>query len=181
MTKARLLIFSIACILTGSLLFYFQGYKDNWLIKLTAFLIGIIGWFILYDNFSGHFEDFHEKKGSKTVSNFKRGFFRLLFRLLLFATVVGNMILVTELTNKRVDKILETEPIQLTFATITKFDERYSKTGSQHYVIIVYNVNDKLVHQAIYDYNRRYIIGQKVKIIYSTNYPEMFKVADTNE
>jgi hypothetical protein len=99
-----------------------------------------------------------------------------LFYITLGVTVVTNIFLMNELGYYRVNQILRYKPTQIATAQVRQFEERYSKGGSKHYVTITYQISDRVITRSVYDYKREYSIGQKLRISYSVEYPEMFRV-----
>lgn len=179
MLRQKSIIISIVTILTGSCLIYFNGYKDNGLIKGLSYLLILLGWLILAIVSVGQILISDKKITFKKnkIKWLKQKSFRAFCYLTTGFLVVGNMILVSSLTDKRVSRVLRNDETRQTIAIVTKLEVRNSRGGAKPYAIISYQTFDKTIEQAIYNgYEPKYLVGQRLLIKYSLDHPEMFAV-----
>jgi NADH:ubiquinone oxidoreductase subunit 5 (subunit L)/multisubunit Na+/H+ antiporter MnhA subunit len=178
-SKKVKVIAAIIFILTGYLLCYFESYKNLSSLNTLAGIFIVIGWIIILVTF---FKDFFPKNKKDISDNTQANQSKpkvtwLVSRLIFFTLNIGNIIFANYLSDLRVNIILNNEPSQVAIATVVGFEEKYiSKSGGITYAVIIYRTEDKLIHQYINDSKEQYQIGQKIKIKYSVEYPDMFAV-----
>lgn len=184
MLKPKSIIISLIFILTGSLVFYFNGYKDNSFFDGVSCLLIFSGWIIIM------FVSFGQQLLKRKKVSFKKNKSVWLRQKTLAvvcyfgfgALIVANLVVVSNLTNRRVSAILHSDNTKQTIAIVTKLEDRNSRGGPKPYAIIKYQTSDKTIEQAIYNgYNPRFWVGQKLLIKYSVDYPKMFEVVGLAE
>jgi L-asparagine transporter-like permease len=184
MRKLKAIILSIIFILTGSLVFFYNGYKANRFLDIISYLLILVGWIVILFSFFGR-----KLLKNKRVSFKKNKFswvrqkaFAVSCYLVFGVLVVFNLILVTNLTNRRVYTILHNNNTKETTAIVIKLEDRNSRNGKKSYAIIKYQTDNKTIEQAIYNgYTPKFSVGQKLLITYSVVHPEMFEVINRNE
>ena len=152
MLKPKLIVTSLVFVLTGSLIFYYNGYKNNgFLDGITYFLI-VIGWIIILFGAFGRQLLKPKKVSFKKDKNawMRQKIFAAICYLGFGALVVTNLVVVSNLTNKRVSIILQTDYTQQTIAVVLRLTERNSRGGSKPYAIIQYQALSKIIEQSLY-------------------------------
>ena len=168
------IIFSVAFIFAGSLLFYFEAYRNIFFLEILYVILISTAWLSLLIIFWEN--NLFSNKRIKNLN--KKSWLNLLMRVLFFAIAIANIIWLSNLSDKRVAEILNHKKFVIAIATVIKLEERFSKTGSQRYAIINYKAGNQIVSQAFYDCNKDCSAGQKIKIKYSKDYPQMFAVLE---
>jgi vacuolar-type H+-ATPase subunit I/STV1 len=177
-TKLKFIFIGSLCVLLGSLLSYFQGYKDNGVIIGFSYFICFTGWSIILLSLAGKFF-LKEKKIPFKKNKLKwlnRNISYLVLTLAFGGLIIANLMIVSKLSDDRVSKILSTGLTKQTIATITKIEDRNSRGGPKSYAIIEYPTESKIVSQAIFNYENHYSVGQKYELKYAVAYPEMFQL-----
>jgi hypothetical protein len=173
---------SIALIFAGSILIYFEAYRNSEFIEGIAYLMILLGWVFLFQQAT---------KG--TAVNAKKvlfkhdraGWFRQRSIILaaytaLVALLIGNVYYFNQLGDDRKSNILENRPTKQTVAVITGIQERRSRHRSTYYAIFQYQVAGKVIDHPWYEHNEGdFVAGQRFTIQYSVEYPEMFKIVGT--
>ena len=109
MLKQKSIIISIVVILSGSCMFYFNGYKDSGLIKGMSYLLILVGWVGLSIVSVGPRLLGDKKMWFKKnkINWLEQKLFHAFCYLTIGLLIVGNVILVSSLTDKRVSKVLQ--------------------------------------------------------------------------
>jgi len=181
--KTKGILLGILCLLTGSVWYYFQGYKENALINYSSIILVYIGWIILLFSLfgqkllKGKKVKFKEHKILWLKDNLTKAAIYLTFGICLVAT----MEFTDRFSSERINSILQTRPTNTTIATVIRIEERHSRTGSKLWAVIEYQTEAKTVEQSVFDYKKMYSIGQKYIVRYSIEYPEMFQLLRQTE
>ncbi len=182
MSKSKINIFSVSTFLAGSLFQIFQGYKNETIIDIVSFALIFTGCFLLYTNYfsSWAFDEPRKIKGKVKTLSFLQNTLGFFSKLLFGAIVISSFMLSKYVQEQRVVYILKNEATNITTATIDNIEFRYSpKSLSKRYVIFAYLANGEMLTQPIYDFEKRYSIGQRVRIKYSVEYPKMLQAFST--
>jgi len=177
--KLKAIIISIVLILPGSLIFFYNGYKDNGFIDTISFLLILIGWAINLFLFFGRRLLKNKKVSFKKNKSiwFKQKIFTAFCYFGFGALLVCNVIVVSDLADRRISSILQNGNTQQALAVVIKLEHRNSRGGPKPYAIIKYQTTNKSIEQSLYNgYDPKFLIGQKLLIKYSVDHPEMFEV-----
>lgn len=169
----------ILLILIGSALFYFQGHKDNGLVTGSSYIVLFIGWIVIYLSITpnlGKTKVTFKKNRSKWIKEKAKSAITL---LTIGVLIAANFFFVNSLIEKRVTDILTNQPSNQTVGIIKKIESRNSRGGPKEYAIIEYTANGEQIQQPISNYESQFFVGQKVEMIYSSEYPEMFQLIRT--
>ena len=91
-------------------------------------------------------------------------------------TITGNI------TEKRNEKILFTEPNNETIAEVVNLESRYTRGGWKIWAIFRYKTPANETYQkGIFNYNNKFKKGDKYYILYSVKYPEIIELEDKVE
>lgn len=160
-----------------------QGYKDNGFITGGSFLITLISWLILFYSLAGNL--LLKEKVLKYKANkfkwLKQKAKKTFIYLLLSGLTVLNIVVIENLSELRVKRILNNKPTSVTVGTIIEIQNRTGRNGGNSFAIITYKTKDETLNQAIFNYKNSYSVGQKYRIKYSIEYPEMFSVLSKDE
>ncbi len=180
--KFKAILIEILLILLGSFWLFYHGYKENGFIIYTSYILILIGWFGLLASIFG---DILLKKRIKfknhKIAWLKNSLKELLIYSLFALCFVANFVLIEKLADNRINRILLNDPTELTVATVLKIEYRYSRGGQKPWAVIRYSTEDKVILQAVFNYNLTYKVGQKYFIKYSVEYPSMFSILQKME
>ena len=178
MSKLKISILSIVIIITGYLLYFFEGYKDTEVLRFVSFGLIFIGSAIIFTKFFGDFAfDYKVLKNRNSIYPiWIIKLSRLFLNVAFLGIVLGQIFLIIDLNDKRVAFVLQNGVTDITMATVTSIENRHNKYGNHYYAIISYQTKDKTINQAIEEIAREYSVGKVLRIKYSIEYPEMFKV-----
>ena len=181
--KTKGILSGLFCLISGGLLFYYQGYKDNLLVKYVSIGLVYLGWIILLMSLFGSI--LLADKKIRFVNHKLLWLKDKTVKLLIYATFGIGILGTIEFTSKsganREAKILESEPTENAIGIITKIDSRNTRGGPKLWAIIEYQTKTVKVTQAVYDYKEKYSVGQKYLLRYSIDNPEMFEIIGQQE
>ena len=177
-TKLKFIIIGLIYVLTGSIWFYFQGYKDIGIVNGLSYCIMFIGWVILMFSFAGQIllseknVKYQTNKSKWLIQKTKKTSIIVLFCGLVFS----NIMLFDNIENKREQNILDTQPTNITVATVKELQQRTGRNGGQSVAVINYIVDNNVIERDVFNYKNSYIVGQQYEIKYSIEYPEIFAI-----
>lgn len=181
--KNKGLIIGVLFILVGFLLTFFLGFKDNDLFGIFSYFAFFFGWIILTFSIFGKYYSFDKPRFkfnktlwiNKTLKN---------SGIIIFA-VIGvfiSIIITGNITEKRNEKILFTEPNNETIAEVINLESRYTRGGWKIWAIFRYKTPANETYQkGIFNYNNKFKKGEKYYILYSVKYPEIIELEDKVE
>jgi hypothetical protein len=169
-------------VFAGSMLMYFEGYKNNEIISALAYLTVFSGWIVLFIQvIKGTPLEYKNK--NDTLSNpepFKQRATRLLASLVLVGVMVGNIYFALHLGRIRKTNILDKQPAQTTIAEVTGIQVVHGRSSTTFYAIFQYTAGNKPIrHRWAENGEGEFLVGQKFEIKYSVEYPEMFKILNS--
>ena len=154
----------IILIIIGTIVLYRAGHKQVAFIDVTSLIFIYLGWLAAIGSVG--FIRKAKANDKKTVKSVVNAAQIVVSIVVTFAQAQ----IVQSFYTKRVNQIMATEPTLTTTATIVDIDE-YEKR-----VTIEYIVNNKLIKQSTYlsTIGSDLYVGKRIKIKYSTEYPEMY-------
>lgn len=175
--KNKTLFLGILLILVGFSLIFFLGYKDNGFFEILSYLSFFCGWLIITFSILGQHYSFQKPKFTtnkitwlkKTLKNTS---------IIGFAVVVmcSSMIITGNLTDKRIQNILNNESVGKTIAEVIELESRSTRGGWKTWAIFQYKTGDGIYKKGIYNYNNTFKKGDKYDITYSVKYPEIIEI-----
>lgn len=175
--RIKLIVIAILCVVSGTLRYYYDGYKGNdWILSISIAFAGL-GWVILFLLFGW------EQINSKNIiykKNKQAWFKQKLGRAKIFIVgtvlVGGYLILIDKAASYRVNNILSNEPTKTTMALVIDIQMRQSRGSSYYVAIIEYVADDIKFQKAVNENLGLYKPGEKYTLKYSVEYPEMFRI-----
>lgn len=161
------LIIGLLLLTIATILLYFAGHKHIVFLNAMALVIILSGWIEIF-NAVGFIKHIRKngrnkivKKSVETAKTIVAGVLTL---------IMADMIQIQWI--KRVDRIIETHATNITTATIMDIDE-FPKG-----ITIEYDAEGKTIEQFLFipQEGTDVYIGQKIKVKYAIEYPEMFHV-----
>jgi len=169
----------ITLIFVGSLLIYFETYKNNQLIDAAGYLLGFFGWMVLFIRITkGTSIDadkimFKDDKAGWFVQRISN----LFYYLILIGVVFCNGYVIRNMAHSRKIEILANQPTKTAIAVIDHIEVRKGRSSTSYYAVFQYTVNGKELSHPWYEENEaNFLVGDKFMIKYSVEYPEMFKI-----
>jgi hypothetical protein len=160
-----------------------QGYKDNGFITGGSYLITLISWLILFYSLAGNL--LLKEKVLKYKANKNKWLKQKVKKLFAYFSFCGlivlNIVVIENLSELRVQNILDNKPTSITVGTIIEIQNRTGRNGGNSFAIITYKTKDENLNRAIFNYKNSYSVGQKYRIKYSIEYPEMFSILSKDE
>jgi hypothetical protein len=181
--KNKASIIGILLILIGFCITYFFGYKENIFLGIVSYFAFFFGWIIIVMSLFGKHYSFNKPKFK---SNKKLWFFKSLKNvgIIIFAVIgIFTSIAITgNITDKRIQNILYTEPNYETIAEIINLEKRHTRGGWKIWAIFQYKtLENKTYTKGIFNYGNMFRKGDKYYIIYSKKYPEIIEIKDKFE
>ena len=181
--KNKAIFFGILFIVAGFSLNYFLGYKNSDLLGVISYFTFFFGWIALIFSILGKYYSFSKSKFKANKSLWLKQ--TSLNTGIIFLAVIGlftSIIITGNITEKRIQKILYTEPNDETIAKVVNIESRYSRGGWKSWAIFSYKTAKNETYQkAIFNYDNRYKKGDKYYILYSIKYPEIIELEDKIE
>ncbi len=172
----------ITLIFAGSLLLYFEGYRNNDIISTLSYLSVFGGWIFLYIRVvkGTPLEEKTDEFSKANPEPFMQHISKMFAIFLLLGIVVGNIYYVSRLGNARKIDILQNQPSQTTIAEVTGIQVRRSRRSTSYYAIFEYTAGNKTIRHPWYEENEGdFLVGQRFEIRYSIKYPEMVEIIGT--
>jgi len=165
-------------ICTGSVLNYLLDYKNDDVTSLTSYLLIFFGWMavlIIADSYINIY--------SNTISKGEPGWFaqrlRKMFAIVItLALIFGNVFGVQQLGNERRANILNNGPTQTTVAVVSSIERHRGRSGDYYYAVFQYQANGHTIWHKRDEDNGDFTPGQRFKIQYSVEYPDMFRLIE---
>jgi hypothetical protein len=167
----------ILSIVSGSLLVYFETYRNNQTIDIIAYGLIFFGWIALFikatkgtsiDAKKIFFKDDQAGWFQQRASN-------LIYYFLFFAVLIGNIYYITTMAHERKQQILANGPTKTTVAEVGYIDIRHGRNTTSYYAVFQYTVDGKIITHPWHEENENdFSAGDKYVIKYSVEYPEMF-------
>ena len=174
-------IAGITLVFAGSLVIYFETYRNSQIIDTLAYLTLFGGWIVLFIKATkGTSVDaekvlFKDDKGGW----FKQRASNLVYYIIILGLIFGNGYYATIMAHNRKRDILADKPTKTTIATIDHIEVRKGRSSTSYYAVFQYTVNGKLVNHPWYEQNESdFLVGDKYTIQYSVQYPEMFMITE---
>jgi hypothetical protein len=169
----------ITMVFAGSLLIYFEGYRNSDYIFVVLYLLIFFGWTILFmqlikgtivDAKKIPFNQDRLKSVQQAVTKF--------FAYIILVAIIGcDIFYMMHLANNRTNEILQNDPTKTTVAEINSIETTHGRSGTHYYAIFLYKTADGQPVRYSWGENRGdFLEGQKYEIRYSVEYPEMFKI-----
>jgi hypothetical protein len=169
----------ITLIFAGSLLIYFETYKNNQLIDAAGYLLGFFGWMVLFIRITkGTSIDadkimFKDDKAGWFVQRISN----LFYYLVLIAIIFANGYFIIKMSHARKREILADQPTKTAIAIIDHIEVRKGRSSTSYYAVFQYAINGEILSHPGYEENEAdFLVGDKYMIKYSVEYPEMFKI-----
>lgn len=180
--KNKALLYGILLILVGFSVIFFFGYKDNGFLEIISYLFFFCSWLIITFSLLGKYYSFKKPNFSsnkmlwikKTIKN----------TAIIGFAVIGmfcSMIITGNLTDRRIQNILNNEPIEKSIAEVINLESRYTRGGWKVWAIFQYKTRNGIYKKGIYNYNDNFKKGDKYDIIYSVKYPEITEIKNKVE
>ncbi len=173
----------ITLIFAGSLLLYFEDYRNNDIYINTVIPVGF--WRVDSPLYQGNKRNTVRRKTDEfskaNPEPFMAAAISKMFAIfLLLGIVVGNIYYVSRLGNARENDILQNQPSQTTIAEVTGIQVRRSRRSTRYYAIFEYKAGNKIIRYPWYEENESdFLVGQKFEVRYSVKYPEMVEILGT--
>lgn len=176
--KNKTIIFGILLILIGFSVTYFLGYKDSDLLGMISYLTFFFGWLIVIFSIFGKFYTFNK---SKFFSNkflwLKQTIKNTGIITLSIVGIIVSIIVTGHITEKRIQKILYTQPNDETIAEVIDLESRYTRGGWKIWAIFRYKTSANEIYQKeIFNDGNQFQKGDQYKILYSIKYPEIIEL-----
>ena len=167
----------LTLVFTGSLLLYFETYRNNQFIDTLYYFLLLFGWVLIF---------IQATKGTSIdakkifFNDDKAGWFKqrtsnLIFYLILGAMIFGNWYYISNLAHDRKQKILTDQPTKTAIALVGYIDIRHGRSSTSYYAVFQFTVDGKLISHPWYEANEdEFKTGDKYLVKYSVEYPEMF-------
>ena len=166
----------------GALVKYLVGYKDSLWIDWGYMLSVIFGWLALLAVIFSWLPDNTLATGSpptRLLRVAKRLAVAVGF-LAWLVLLVASFVVLDMYSQARINHILATRPTAYATATITAIRLRSSKSGTRRAALISYPAGPRQVAQAIADQGGYYQPGQRLRVKYVLEHPDMFGVASAD-
>ena len=175
--KNKITIIGISGVLTGSILVYFQGYKESSLFNLLCYGFILLGWATFVFSIVA---EYIFDNNVKYKVNKSKWLSQIVIRTAIFIAFVGlsfgNSLLVDNLADYRISEILNNEPTKITNAKVTNLESRNSRGGPLPYAIIQYSTDNGIIVHSLFNKHYQFSVGQVFEIKYSVDYPEMYVI-----
>ncbi len=137
----------IILIFVGSLLLYFEDYRNNDIISTLAYLSVFGGWIVLYIRVvkGTPLEEKTDEFSKANPEPFMQHISEMVAIFLLLGIVVGNNYYVSRFGNARENDILQNQPSQTTIAEVTGIQVRRSRHSTSYYAIFEYTAGNKTI------------------------------------
>ena len=181
--KNKAIILGIFLILIGFLISFFLGYKDNNLLGIISYFAFFFGWIAIVFSILGKYYSFNKPKfNSNKILWLKKTFKNTGIISLGVIGIFCSIIVTGNITEKRIQKILYTEPNEETIAEVISLESRYTRGGWKIWAIFKYKTSKNETYQkGIFNYGNKYKKGDKYYILYSIKYPEIIELEDKIE
>jgi hypothetical protein len=178
LNKIPLWIGGAGLALAGSLLIYFESYRNNELISGIGYFGILLGWVYIHMQVVKG-TPFDEETNEFLKANpqpFKKRLVRLSGIIVTTGVLIGNVYLAYTMANARRSNILQNGVTDTAVATVGRIEARRSKSSTSYYAVFIYTVNGKEIFHPRYEHEGDFSTGQQFQIRYSVDYPEMFKI-----
>jgi hypothetical protein len=169
----------IAMIFAGTVLYYFQSYRNNQFIDGMALLLVFFGWVTLFiravKNTPVHQKRIPFKKDKMQSTK------QALITITAYAVLLGigfeYFTCLSNLTDNRINGILQDRPTKVTNAVVIGIQQRRSRRTTRYYAVFRYMASNKEIEHARYEQNKGdFLDNEKFDIRYSVEYPEIFVI-----
>ncbi|WP_131725574.1 MULTISPECIES: hypothetical protein [unclassified Chryseobacterium] len=175
--KNKSFLYGILLISVGFLIVFFFGYKDNIFLGIISYFAFFCGWLIITFSLFGKYYNFKKP-------NFSANKMLWITQTIKNTTIIGfaiigmffSIIVTGNLTDKRIQNILNNEPTGKSIAEVINLESRHTRGGWKIWAIFQYRTQDGIFKKGIYNYNSRFKKGDKYDIIYSVKYPEISEI-----
>lgn len=167
----------IFLVVAGSVLVYFETYRNNQIIDIISYLLIFFGWMVLFIKST---KGTSVNTGKIFFKDDKAGWFKqrvsnLIYYMVLMAALFGNIYYISNIAYARKREILANGPTKTAVAVVGYIDIRHGRNSNSYYAVFEYTVDGKIITHPWYEKNENdFFAGDKYKIKYSVEYPEMF-------
>ena len=163
---------------TGSVLAYLFGYKNDDVTSTVSYFLVFSGWvavFIIIDRYVNIF--------SNTIRKGEPGWFaqrlgKMFATIVMVALILGNAFGVYRLGNERRVNILNTGPTKTTTAVVSSIEVHRGRSSDYYYAVFEYQASGHIIWHRRGEDNGDFVQGQRFKIQYSVEYPDMFRIIE---
>ncbi len=165
----------------GSLLIYFESYRNSEVIDVISYLLILFGWTTVFievtKNTSVHAKKIFFKDDG--AGWFKQRASNFIYYTVLIGVVFGNIYYTNDIAHDRKHEILANGPTKTAIAEVAYIDVRKSRHSTSYYAVFEFTVDGKLISHPWYeDSEADFLVGDKYMIKYSVEYPEMFMITE---
>lgn len=169
---------AFALICAGSVVAYLFGYKNDDFTSGISYFFIFFGWvavFIIVDSYINIY--------SNTIAKGEPGWFaqrirKLFASVVMVALIFGNLFGAHRLGNERRKNILNNGPTKITIAVVSSVEIHRGRSSDFYYAVFEYEVAGHLVWHRWAEDNGDFTPGQRFKIKYSIEYPDMFRLIE---
>jgi hypothetical protein len=169
----------LALAFAGSLLLYYEIYRNNEFIDGAAYGMLLIGWVLVFVEVTKNTSINAKKIFFKDDKSgwFKQRLTNMCFYLVLAALVFGNWYCISDLAYQRKKKILAGQPTKTTVATIGYINIHHGRRTTSYYAMFQYTADGEFINYPWHETNEDdFLVGDKYMIKYSVEYPKMFMI-----
>lgn len=167
----------LTLVFAGSLLIYFETYRNSEAIDVISYFLVLFGWVTVFIRVTkGTSVDAHKIFFKDDgLGWFKQRASNLMYYLVLGAVVFGSIYYTNNMAHDRKHEILTNGPTKTATAEVAYIDVRRGRNSTSYYAVFEFTVDGKLISHPWYEtHEADFLVGDKYRIKYSVEYPEMF-------
>jgi hypothetical protein len=171
----------IISVIAGSVLVYFEVYRNNQTIDFLSYTLIFLGWVALFIRITKGTSVHAEKIFFKDDPGgwFRQRFSNFIYYAALFGTIFGNIYCAFKMAQDRKSDILTKGLTNTATAKVAYIDVRHGRNSTSYYAVFQYTAGGKLFTHPWYEEQESdFLVGDKYVIKYSVEYPEMFVLTE---
>ncbi|MFI5163431.1 MAG: hypothetical protein ACHQHN_19285 [Sphingobacteriales bacterium] len=179
LSKINAWAIGVTFIFTGTLLMYFDGYKNSQIIDIVTYLLILLGWATLFGEATKRTAIDAPKISFKVdkAGWFKQRILKTIAYGILCSLIVGNIYYVNDMADEHQEQILANGLTKTAVAVIEHIEVRRGRYSTSYYAVFQYMAGNKLISHPWYEtHEADFLVGDKYLIKYSVKHPELFEI-----